>query len=134
MLTMVLLVAPLSAQAATLRTSNGITAHVAERALSAFRCIVGALERVGYPIRALGGYRRHGSVRRSLHPLGLALDINQLRRNVTRPRMPRNEAAMARHCGLISGASWHHGDSGHFQFGSYPKRSHQRHRRWRHRR
>lgn len=114
------------ADSATLRSSNGVTAQVAGRALSAFKCLINGLEQIGYPIRALGGYRRHGSVRGSLHPAGLALDVNQLRRNVTRPRMPRNEIALAKHCGLISGAAWRNGDSGHFQLGGYGGRRHHR--------
>jgi hypothetical protein len=105
--------------AGVVRSSSGATAHVANHATGAFQCLVSALDRQGYPIRFMGGWRAHGSVRASLHPAGLALDINQYGRNVTRPRMPHNEVALANSCGLISGAQWANGDSGHFQLGGW---------------
>lgn len=101
------------------RSASGATAHVAASATGAFQCLVSALDRQGYPIRFMGGWRAHGSVRGSLHPAGLALDVNQLSRNVTRPAMPGNEVALANGCGLISGHQWAHGDSGHFQLGGW---------------
>lgn len=113
-----------------IRSRSGVTAHVAGRATGAFQCLVAALDRQGYPIRFMGGYRRHGSVRGSLHPAGLALDINQYGRNRTRPRMPSNEIALANACGLIAGAQWANGDSGHFQLGGWSgSLHHHRHRR-----
>ncbi|MBN9007224.1 MAG: hypothetical protein J0H40_17640 [Rhizobiales bacterium] len=120
--------------AGIIRSASGATAHVAARAAGAFQCLVDALDRQGYPIHFMGGWRAHGSVRASLHPAGLALDINQLRRNVTRPRMPRNEIALANACGLISGAQWGWADSGHFQLGGWAGRKrhyamHRHHRR-----
>jgi hypothetical protein len=120
--------------AGIVRSATGATAHVASRATGAFQCLVSALDRQGYPIRFMGGWRRHGSVRASLHPAGLALDINQYRRNVTRPRMPGNEIALANRCGLISGAQWGWADSGHFQLGGWAGRkrhyaTHRRHHR-----
>jgi len=107
------------AQAANVRSRSGASAHVASGAASAFQCLVDKLEAQGYPIKFMGGWRRHGSVRHSLHPAGLALDINQYSRNITRPRMPSNEIALANSCGLVSGAQWAHGDSGHFQLGGW---------------
>lgn len=104
------------------RSASGATAHVANRATGAFQCLVSALDRQGYPIRFMGGWRAHGSVHGSLHPAGLALDINQYGRNVTRPRMPRNEIALAKSCGLIAGAQWANADSGHFQLGGWSGR------------
>lgn len=101
------------------RSVSGATAHVASSATAAFQCLVSALDAQGYPVRFMGGWRAHGSVRGSLHPSGLALDVNQVARNVTTPRMPGNEVALANGCGLVSGAQWAHGDSGHFQFGGY---------------
>ncbi|MBN9042254.1 MAG: M15 family metallopeptidase [Rhizobiales bacterium] len=108
-----------SAHAATIRASSGATAKVADRAAGPFQCLVNKLEETGYRIHFMGGYRRHGSRRQSLHPAGLALDINQYARNVTRPRMPRSEIDIANSCGLISGAQWASGDSGHFQLGGW---------------
>ncbi|WP_412772449.1 hypothetical protein [Nitrobacter sp.] len=120
--------------AGIVRSSSGATAHVANHAAGAFQCLVSALDRQGYPIRFMGGWRAHGSVRASLHPAGLALDINQYARNVTRPRMPPNEIALANSCGLISGAQWANADSGHFQLGGWSgggrhvaRRRHHRH-------
>jgi hypothetical protein len=99
----------------------------------AFQCLVNRLDRQGYPIHFMGGWRARGSVRHSLHPAGLALDINQYRRNVTRPRMPRNEIALANACGLISGAQWGWADSGHFQLGGWAGRKYRNVSRQRHR-
>ena len=114
---------------------SGASAHVAASAASKFQCIVNKLEAQGYPIRFMGGWRAHGSVKASLHSLGLALDINQTARGVTHPRMPRNEIAIANSCGAISRAQWVNNDSGHFQIGGYAgpthrhyaKRTHYRH-------
>lgn len=108
-----------SAHSATIRASSGATAKVADRAAGPFQCLINKLEEAGYRIQFMGGYRRHGSRRQSLHPAGLALDINQYARNVTRPRMPRSEIAIANSCGVISGAQWASRDSGHFQLGGW---------------
>lgn len=105
--------------AGVVRSMSGATARVAYRATDAFQCLVSALDQQGYPIKFMGGLRAHGSVRASLHPAGLALDINQYSRNVTRPRMPHNEIALANACGLISGSQWTSRDSGHFQLGGW---------------
>jgi hypothetical protein len=115
--------------AGVVRSTSGATAHVARHATGAFQCLVSALDRQGYPIRFMGGWRAHGSVRASLHPAGLALDINQYGRNVTRPRMPGNEIALAKSCGLISGAQWANADSGHFQLGGWSGRARRHHHR-----
>lgn len=125
-----------TAEAGTIRARSGATAHVGDRAVGAFQCLVRKLEAAGYRIRFMGGWRAHGSVRHSLHPAGLALDVNQIARNVTRPRMPHNEIALANACGLISGAQWGRADSGHFQLGGWAGRGHGRHyaRRAHHRR
>ena len=116
------------------RSASGAKARVADRATSAFQCLVNALDRRGYPIHFMGGWRANGSVRASLHPAGLALDINQYGRNRTRPRMPANEIALANACGLTSGAQWANGDSGHFQLGGWSGRTRHAARRRHHRR
>lgn len=121
------------AQASTVSSSKGATASVASSAVYAFQCIINKLEAQGYRIAFMGGWRRHGSVRGSLHPAGLALDINQYSRNVTRPRMPSNEVQIANSCGAISGAQWRNGDSGHFQIGGWGSSS-RHHHKHRHRR
>ena len=107
------------AEAGTVHARSGAVAHVADHAVSRFQCVVDRLESQGYHVRFMGGWRAHGSVRGSLHPAGLALDINQLARGVTRPRMPGNEITIASSCGVISGAAWRHNDSGHFQVGGW---------------
>jgi len=122
-----LLCLPTLSLAGTVHSKSGATARVADRAVSAFQCLVRKLDAAGYPIRFMGGWRARGSVKASLHPSGLALDINQVARNVTRPRMPRNEIALAHSCGLIAGAQWGWADSGHFQLGGWAGR-HRAHR------
>lgn len=107
------------ASAATVRSSSGATAEVSPTYAHSFQCLVSALDREGYRIDFMGGYRRHGSVPGSLHPSGGALDINQLSRGrVTRP-LPRDATTLARSCGLLHGAVWRHQDQGHFQAGRY---------------
>jgi hypothetical protein len=100
-------------------TPSGAVAYVAERARTAFQCIVDKLETEGYHIHDIGGFARGGHIRHSLHYSGMAVDINQESRNVTHPKMPDNEIFLANSCGLISGAQWHDADSGHFQLGGY---------------
>ena len=104
------------------RASSGAVARVAAHATESFQCIVNKLEQNGYPVRFMGGLSS-GHMRNSLHHVGLALDVNQIARNVTKPRMPGNEIELANSCGLISGAQWRHADSGHFQLGGYSGRS-----------
>ena len=101
------------------KAASGAIAYVAASATGAFQCVINSLENQGYPVKFMGGFARGGHIRGSLHYSGLALDINQLGRGVTRPRMPPNEIAIANSCGLISGAQWANNDSGHFQLGGY---------------
>lgn len=116
LLTLILLTAP--ASAATVGVGNA-RATVADSAARPFQCVLDALTARGYPVRFVGGWRAHGSVRGSLHPRGLAMDVNQTGRGRTVPRMPPDEVELARACGVVSGASWRNGDSGHFQIGGY---------------
>lgn len=110
------------------KAASGAVAYVAKSATAAFQCVVTALEAAGYPIKEMGGFASRGHIRHSLHYSGLALDINQIERNVTRPRMPANEIEIARGCGLTSGASWGYADSGHFEipqhYASRPRHRH----------
>jgi hypothetical protein len=117
------------AYAGTVRAKSGATARVADGATSNFQCLVSKLEGQGYPVKFMRGYG-HGTVRGSLHPSGMALDVNQTARGRTTPRMPHNEISLAASCGLLSGAVWRNNDSGHFQKGGYSGRRHaRRHRR-----
>jgi len=101
------------------KSSTGAVAYVAEKARAAFQCLIDKLETEGYRIRDMGGFASSGHIRHSLHYSGLAMDVNQLSRNVTNPPMPKNEIYLANSCGLVSGAQWHDADSGHFQLGGY---------------
>lgn len=101
------------ADAATIGV-RGVSTSVAPAAAGPLQCVLNGLAARGYPVRFIRGYGR-GSVRGSLHPAGYALDVNQIRRGVTTPRMPHDEVALARSCGAISGASWRNNDSGHFE-------------------
>lgn len=111
------------ANAGNIHSHSGATAQVAQAAAGAFQCLVDGLDGIGYQIHFMGGWRAHGSVRGSLHPAGLALDINQYARNVTRPRMPSAATGIASSCGLIHGAVWRNADTGHFQQGGWSGRA-----------
>lgn len=117
---------------ASVVSRSGVRAQVAPQAVQPLQCLLNGLESSGYPVKFLRGYG-HGTVRGSLHPSGMALDVNQIRRGVTVPRMPHNEIAIAAACGVISGAVWRNNDSGHFQVGGYGGRGHS-HKHRRHRR
>jgi hypothetical protein len=125
-----------SVSASEVRSASGVVARVSPVAAGPLQCLVSALERQGYPVRFMRGYGP-GSVSGSLHPAGMALDVNQTARGRTTPRMPSNEVALARGCGVISGAVWANNDSGHFQLGGYDgsasrrhgHRTHHRHKR-----
>lgn len=120
-----------AANGATVTSRGGVTAHVNPAAAGPLQCLVSRLEATGYPVRFMRGYGR-GSVRGSLHPAGMALDINQTHRGRTTPRMPSNEITLAASCGVISGAVWRNNDSGHFQVGGWGGHRHKykrRHRR-----
>lgn len=116
------------------KASTGEIAYVARGAAVAFQCVVDKLEAAGYRIKEMGGFANRGHIRGSLHYRGLALDVNQVERNVTVPKMPADEIQIANGCGLISGAQWRNADSGHFQLGGYDgrpvrvARHHRRHR------
>ena len=98
-----------------IRSSSGRTATVAASAAASFRCLIGKLEAAGYRIDFMGGWRRHGSVPRSKHPAGLAIDINQTARNRVTRAFPKGTNAMAASCGLKHGAVWRDADGGHFE-------------------
>lgn len=114
-------VAALPAEGATVRSRSGATAQVAPGARSAFQCLVDKYDAAGVRIVFMGGYGKR-PFNYSLHPKGLALDINQYSRNVTRPATPAAATAWARSCGLIHGANWGHADTGHFQLGGWAGR------------
>ena len=108
-----------AAHAGKVHSQSGVFATVADSSVQSFQCLINQLELQRYPIKFMRGCGK-GSVRGSLHPACMALDINQTRRHVTVPRMPSNEIALANGCGLISGAQWHgNPDSGHFQLGGW---------------
>ncbi len=102
------------------RSASGATARVSAAHAGKFQCLVSALDRSGYKIDFMGGWRSHGSVARSKHPMGLALDINQTGRNRVTRRLPASTTAMASRCGLFHGALWRSADAGHFEVGGRP--------------
>lgn len=112
-------------------TTAGVSAQVASAASAPLQCVLSALTARGYPVRFIRGYGS-GSVPHSLHPSGMALDVNQTSRGRTVPHMPQDEVTLARVCGAVSGASWRNNDSGHFQVGGYEGAGRQHHRRHRH--
>lgn len=108
-----------AAHAGTVHSQTGAFATVADNSVASFQCLINQLELQRYPIKDMRGCGK-GSVKGSLHPTCRALDINQKRRNVTVPRMPSNEIALAKVCGLVAGAQWpRRPDSGHFQYGGW---------------
>ena len=103
------------ADAGNVRSVSGASATVAGHVAGKFQCLVNKLDAAGYKIKFMGGYRKHGSVRHSKHPAGLALDINQTGRNrVIRP-FPSGTTRMAEACGLFHGKLWRNDDAGHFE-------------------
>lgn len=101
-----------------IRSRSGARADVHPVAAERFRCVVQKLERV-YSIRVMGGYGCR-PIRTSKHPRGLAMDINQYARDITRPRIPRASATeIARSCGVVHGSVWRNPDAGHFEVPSY---------------
>jgi hypothetical protein len=103
-----------AAEQAYVHSSRGLRVRVAPSARAALQCVIDFVEAHGVRIVSLRG-RGPGTVRGSLHPSGRALDINQLRRDVTRPRVPRKVSiAAARHCDVRSGAEWRNADNGHW--------------------
>lgn len=126
------------AVAATIGLPGGPHTEVALAAQGPLQCVLTTLRGQGYPVRFIRGYGR-GSVPHSLHPAGMAMDVNQLSRGRTVPRMPAGEIVLAAGCGAISGAVWRNNDSGHFQVGGYGGgsgrgHSHHHRRHTRHRR
>lgn len=108
--------APRRAKPAPALQASGL--GLAGAAVGPMQCVLDGLRAAGYPVRFARGLGA-GSVPGSLHPAGLAMDVNQVARGVTTPRMPSSEIAIASSCGVISGAQWANNDSGHFQLGGW---------------
>lgn len=102
-------------QAGNVRSVSGAKATVAGHVAHKFQCLVNKLDRAGYKIQFMGGYRANGSVPRSKHPRGLALDINQTGRNIVTRPFPPGTNQMANSCGLFHGKMWGYADTGHFE-------------------
>lgn len=129
MIRSLLLAAALSARvtvahAGTIRSKSGVVAEVADRAASAFQCLANRLERRGIRSASWAVIGGTGPLGPACIPAGPALDINQLARNVTRPRMPHNEIALANACGPIFRAQWGWGRKWLFQLGGWAGRGH----------
>lgn len=99
---------------AKVKSRSGVVIYVNASARAALQCVVDFVEAAGVKIKYMRGYGV-GTVRRSLHPSGQAIDINQFARDVTKPKVPRNISnAAADKCGVISGARWGYADNGHW--------------------
>lgn len=100
----------------TIKASNGKTAKVAASYSRQFQAFINDLERAGYRIDFIGGWRKHGSCRRcDSHPAGRAIDVNQTARNRVTRKLPPNIATIAARHGLCHGAIWGNPDRGHFE-------------------
>jgi hypothetical protein len=102
------------ALAATICARSGVCVRVAPAAAHKLQCIINHVEAAGVKIKAMRGIGR-GTVRRSRHPAGMALDINQTARGRTSPHVPgRVSDAAGSACGVISGNRWRSNDNGHW--------------------
>jgi len=91
-----------------------------------FKGFVDDLVAAGAPIHEIGGYRNTyiaGSHHISQHAYGNAIDIDQVRRNVS-PRLhawamahPQQFRAILNKYGIVSGGDWRGPDFGHFEWG-----------------
>jgi hypothetical protein len=98
----------------TVTSRSGKSVRVAPEARQALQCVVDYVEAAGVRITAMRGFGA-GTVKGSQHPGGRAIDINQHRRDVTYPKVPRKVSnAAADHCKVISGARWSYADNGHW--------------------
>lgn len=101
------------------RSKTGATARVAHRHTAKFQCLVDWLDDNGFRIKSMGGIAKRPFAG-SLHPIGAALDIDQVRRNhlFHGKRYPEGTNEAASRCGLMHGdrTVWrNHPDYGHFQ-------------------
>lgn len=105
------------AQAETIRSRSGATAHVSAAHAGKFQAFIDDLESTGYRISFMGGTRRgRCAPPRHKHPCGAAIDINQTARDVVTRRFPPGTNEMARRHGLLHGAEWRRSpDAGHFE-------------------
>jgi hypothetical protein len=98
------------------QTKAGHTFQVAVAARRQLCGFVHAFEATGHSIAHVHGWRPHGSVPGSLHPIGMAIDICQTGHNrVNCGYNPRRFTALAHQFGLMSGCEFRSPDCGHFQ-------------------
>jgi hypothetical protein len=98
----------------TVTSRSGVKVRVATSARAALQCVVDYVEAAGVRIKFMRGVGP-GTVKGSQHPGGRAIDINQHRRDVTYPKVPRKVSnAAADHCKVVSGARWKDADNGHW--------------------
>lgn len=103
---------------ALLKSSNGKKAYVHPSAVKPFECLLKGLDGIRYPIKFVGGYGCR-PLRTSNHPRGLAIDVNQYSRDVTKPNVYGwNATKVANSCNLTHGAVWRNPDAGHFEIRS----------------
>jgi hypothetical protein len=114
-----LLLVPSTAEPATITFANGKKKiSVNPKAAEPFQKLLDWLEQNGYKVAFARGYGR-GTVRHSLHPSGMAIDINQVARNRVTRRYPAGTTEYAASLGIFHGSKWRSGDYGHFQIGGW---------------
>jgi hypothetical protein len=96
-------------------TNANLRGPVHPVAVNQLKCVVEKLRAQGLPIKTLWGYGcRPASY--SLHPRGLAVDVDQYARDRTSPQVPRQAGVqIANSCNVVSGAIWRNPDNGHFE-------------------
>lgn len=105
-----------------IKSRNGSGAPVHPSAAKGLQCILDGLDNARSPISFVYGYACR-SLPTSNHPRGLAIDVNQHSRDVTRPTVPRQKGKqIAAACGMTSGAEWNNPDNGHFEVRSMGRR------------
>jgi len=122
------------------RTKSGHTFRVAAAGRDALCGFVHAFEATGHSIAHIHGWRAHGSVPGSLHPVGMAIDICQTGHNrVNCGYDPWRFTVLAHRFGLMSGCEFRRPDCGHFQVAGLHRdraarhryaRAHHRHRHY----
>jgi len=115
----ILFVIATPAHSANVTFGKGKRISVNPKAAAAFQSLIDWLQENGYKIQFARGYGR-GTVRQSLHPSGMAMDINQTGRNRVTRAYPPGTTEKAASLGIFHGSKWPHSpDYGHFQIGGW---------------
>jgi hypothetical protein len=103
---------------ATVTSASGRRFQVDERFAANFQGFINDYEKAGGVLGPDTGTLGNRPNNASGHPIGAAIDINQIGRGVRSPRGisldPRVEDELARKWGFVSGNQWRSNDQGHF--------------------